>query len=289
MSTIPVRSSDAASSRMLAVSACIHGICILALIVVSGSFHKPKTPGPQEIVRVTLKPTAPSPPLPEKAQQDQSVVSEPPLSDNQVELVEAPKPTEKKQAEVKAESLNAPKESIPEKKRKRPIKTVKAPKPPEKKPEKPVAKKPDKKPSEPVKKKEDADDYLKKQIAELAKGVEKKRSDAVAPRPQAGSGVVDKEALAWFAAVRTSINDSWSVFASYHHSDRLTVVGVQLANDGRLIDVTLDQSSGDEVLDRSALRAVHQASPFPPVPSQVADMIRREKGLAFRFSVKGMQ
>ncbi len=203
---------------------------------------------------------------------------------------------------VTGKSVKKPVESIPVAKRKKRMRHVKAPKPPAKKPEKKAEKKPAKKPVEAVKKKENPDEFLAKKIAALREEVERKRSDAVAKRPKPerssvaggagtdqGSDAVDKQLLEWFMAVRTRINAKWSIFASYRHSDRVTVVGVQIADNGQLTGATIDESSGDEALDRSAMRAVYQASPFPAVPAEVAERIRKAGGLALRFSVKGMQ
>ncbi len=66
MTSLAPRPSDAASSWMLATSACIHGICILAIIVFSGSFHNPQTRPAERITRVILKNPPPGPPVPGK-------------------------------------------------------------------------------------------------------------------------------------------------------------------------------------------------------------------------------
>lgn len=302
MSTISARPSDAASSRMLALSACIHGICILALIICSASFHKAKPLQPQAITRVRIETPPASPPKTELFQPE--TVTEPtPVAENQVQEAEKAKPDETKQAEVVAKTEKAATKSIPLKKRKKPMRTVKAPKPPEKKPEKKAEAKPDKKkPPEPKKKKEDPDAYLAKRFADLRKEVENKKSDAVAQKPkpkpsnpavgdgtQPGSGIFDKRYLEWLAGVRVKIKANWSIFSSDHNSQRVTQVGVQLAEDGRLINATLDKASGDEVLDRAALRAVYQASPFPRMSAEVAERIRQAGGLALEFTVKGIQ
>lgn len=299
MSTITFRSSDAASARMLALSACIHGICILALIAVAGSFHKPKPQQEEAITRVHLEAPPASPPKTEIMQPE--IVTEPePPAENTVQVVEQAKPEDKKHAEIVTKVEKPAEQSIPVKKRKKRMKEVKAPKPPEKKPEKKAEAKPDKKRTEPPKKKETPDEILAKRFAELRKEVAHKKSDAGGqprkPSPtvpgdgvRPGSGVVDRQFLEWYAGMRDKIDANWRVFASYRNTERATVVGVQLADDGRLINATLDQTSGDEVLDRAALRAVYQASPFPRVPAEVAEKIRQAGGLALKFSVKGMQ
>jgi periplasmic protein TonB len=295
MRSLSTRSSDAASSWMLATSACIHGICILAIVVFSGSFHKPQSPPAEIVTRVKLVEPAPGPPVLDKVLLGIPQETGSPRPEEAVQLTEPVESPARTPAMVAGKTAEIPAESIKVVKRKKPMRHVKAPKPPEKPPEKA--------PPEPAKKKENPDEFLAKRIADLRKGIETKKSDAVDPRPTPkterspvagagatqGSGAIDKELLQWFSAVRTRINARWSVFASYRHLDRVTVVGVHIADDGRLLDATIDESSGDEVLDRSAMRAVAQASPFPPVPAEVAERIRTAGGLALRFTVKGMQ
>jgi periplasmic protein TonB len=50
----------------------------------------------------------------------------------------------------------------------------------------------------------------------------------------------------------------------------MVVTQLTLARDGRLLDVALARSSGYPELDRGVLDAVRQASPFPPLPADVA-------------------
>jgi TonB family protein len=300
MTSLAPRSSDAASSWMLATSACIHGICILAIVISSGSFRKPQTPPTEPVARVKLVEPAAGPPVLEKVQPSLASEPAPAPAEEPVQLVEPIESPPKTQAVVTGKSAEPVADSIKVAKRKKRMRHVKAPEAPEK----PSDKRAEKPADEPVKKKEDPDEFLAKRLAALRKEVETKKTDAVDrqvgpkfERPavaggggtRQGSDAVDKELLQWFAAVRTKINAKWSVFASYRHLDRVTVVGVQIADDGRLIGAAVDESSGDEVLDRSAMRAVFQASPFPQVPVEVAERIRKAGGLALRFTVKGLQ
>ena len=54
----------------------------------------------------------------------------------------------------------------------------------------------------------------------------------------------------------------------------ITVIGVRLGDDGRVMDVAIDESSGDETFDRSAIRAVLQASPLPPLTPETREKVR---------------
>ncbi len=48
------------------------------------------------------------------------------------------------------------------------------------------------------------------------------------------------------------------------------IVHFRIQKDGRISDIVLEQSSGDAALDRSALRAVQDSNPLPPLPYQYA-------------------
>ncbi|MCX7816713.1 MAG: TonB C-terminal domain-containing protein [Syntrophales bacterium] len=47
---------------------------------------------------------------------------------------------------------------------------------------------------------------------------------------------------------------------------RETIVHARILKDGTVTQVKIEKSSGDEVYDRTTIRAVHKASPFPPLP-----------------------
>jgi colicin import membrane protein len=199
---------------------------------------------------------------------------------------------EKPRAALEARAVAPPsRDTIAIKKRKKPARRVEA------------AKQPDKKKPQPetAKKKEDPQSFLEKRLAALRQEVESKKTDATPPRPSTGSQVpgtpggkqggpsVDEQLARWFDGVKTRINSHWSIFGDDRQSERVTIIGVRIADNGRLMDASIDESSGDQVFDRSAMRAVFQADPFPPIPSEVKEKISNAGGLAFRFTPKGMQ
>jgi TonB family protein len=51
------------------------------------------------------------------------------------------------------------------------------------------------------------------------------------------------------------------------------VVFMKLDRAGRVSDVRVEKSSGDEAFDESALRAVRTASPFPAVPEAIKHVV----------------
>jgi colicin import membrane protein len=89
--------------------------------------------------------------------------------------------------------------------------------------------------------------------------------------------------------VRSRVNLHWSVFAEDQPVRRVTIIAVKIADDGELIDARVDESSGNQTFDLSAMRAVRQAAPFPSVPRMLREEIRKRGGLALRFTPGGMQ
>ncbi|HEX5777449.1 MAG TPA: TonB family protein [Xanthobacteraceae bacterium] len=58
-----------------------------------------------------------------------------------------------------------------------------------------------------------------------------------------------------------------------------------LGRDGRVLSVSLAQSSGKSVLDQAALAVVRAAAPFPPFPSDIRES-RLELGAPIRFDLR---
>jgi protein TonB len=61
------------------------------------------------------------------------------------------------------------------------------------------------------------------------------------------------------------------------------IVTFLIRRDGSSSDVRLEQSSGDRALDYSAMRAIYEASPFPPLP---AGYERNDARIEFWFELK---
>jgi len=287
------RSPAAASPWGLLLSVSLHGLVFLAVISLSLSISKVNKPVEESISRVKLVAPQAYSPVVEHIQQGPAeapnvlpeVRTEPELPD---------KVTEKPHATLEARVV-APqnRDFITIKKRKKPLRRVEA------------AKEPDKEKAQPetAKKKEDPRSFLEKRLAAIRQDVESKKTDAAPPRPSQSSGSqtpgmpegkqsgssVDEKSARWFDEVRTRINTHWSILGDDRQLDRVTIIGVRIADDGRLMDASVDESSGDQVFDRSAMRAAVQAAPFPPIPSELKEKISKAGGLAFRFTPKGVQ
>lgn len=285
------RAPDAASPWMLFVSVCLHGIFILAALWLSVSLRQQAKPQEELVSHVKLVETAGiSGPELQKMEQEPAGMPDRFGPQPSIEIAKPDRDTEQPRELVTARAMAPPsKESVVRlKKRKRPLKQVEAPKPaPENKKETP-----------PEKKKEDPKSFLEKRLAAIKKEVENRKADPAAGTQGAssdkagnrpGGGLSNEELLHWLDGLRKRINSNWSVFGDKRQVEKVTVVAVKIADDGHLVSAAIEESSGDDVFDRSAMRAVHQASPFPPVPPDVRERIRKAGGLALRFTPGGMQ
>lgn len=290
------KSLDAASPAMLIFSVSLHALVFLGAIVLSSSLSAHHRQMEEGISRVKLVESGPAHVQVERMQrgpvkdtgEPEPVAHETRDEFTMKEAVESPR-------EIVEPRLSQSKSvgTIKLSKRKRSLEKVELPKPAPK----------NESQGETAKKKPEAQDFLEKRLAALRKQVENKKSEETAPPssggsklqndsrsgagavPAAGSGEVAR----WMDGVRRRINSRWSVLGDTSRLERFTVVGVRIADDGRLVDASVDESSGDPLFDRSAMRAVFQASPFPPVPPEVKEKIRQAGGLALRFTPGGLQ
>jgi len=290
MTHVLVKSPQAASPWMLALSVALHGLAILAVIL-SVALFRQANPSNEVITSVRLVEAPAGNMMVEKSPQGPTKPeTSAPSEELELTPVAAEPPEPVRHTVQAAASVPPEKHAIPLKKRKKPLQRVEAPKQPEKKKE-----------AEAPKKKESPENLLEKRLASIRKEIENRKSDASAKSSAAAQGktgvqgtkdggtVYDEELALWLEGVRDRINSRWSILADQKKLRRVTVIGVKVAESGRLVEATVNDSSGDDVFDASALRAVFQADPFPRVPSAVMERIRKAGGLALRFTPGGMQ
>jgi len=273
------RARQTASPWMLFASVCLHCLLILTVVVFSSYLWKQQRPPEQPVARVSIVSAPLMPVTADTIQHDPE-----PKADVQIEdlLPLEPEPRLKTgelprdiiQAKA-APRLEPP--TIALKKRKKPPQRVEESKP---QPDKRLAAQ---KPPE----KEDPQSVIEKSLAAAKQRVEAGKQESA--RTRTGGPPVDEESARWFEGVKRLVNSRWSVFGDNRPVERVTVIGVKLANDGRLLEATIKASSGDEVFDSSAMRAVHQAAPFPSIPDTVLEKIKASGGLALKFAPGGMQ
>jgi len=287
------KSPHGASPRMLLVSAGFHAILLCAIILVSFSVARRPVPNEEIISRVKLVEAQPGPAIVEQVQRSPlRVPAILPREDVEPQLTTKEAPESLRQMLEPAAISLAQNDSISLRKRRKPAEHVE-------KPRKAETKQPD---ESAAKKKEDPQKFLENRLAAIREKVENHKTDASPssavptagqglekPGSKEGGNVAEEELRQWLEGVRNRINSRWSVFGDHRQVRRLTVIGVTIDDNGRLVDASVNETSGDDIFDNSALRAVFQANPFPAIPPDVREKIRKAGGLALRFTPRGMQ
>jgi len=85
-----------------------------------------------------------------------------------------------------------------------------------------------------------------------------------------GIGALDAEQFeyAWYrAALTQKLRGTWAKPSMPDITEPLrTLVYFKVRRNGQIFDVQLESASGNDLLDRSAMRAVYESSPLPPLP-----------------------
>lgn len=95
-----------------------------------------------------------------------------------------------------------------------------------------------------------------------------------------GKGVPDPDLSAYYNEVWKRIRSLWAIPEGMSASRLLTVYGIRIDRQGRIVDVWLENGSGNGAFDDSALRAIKKADPLPPIPNNYTD-ITMDMGIRF--------
>lgn len=79
----------------------------------------------------------------------------------------------------------------------------------------------------------------------------------------------------YYSVVINKIRQQW-IFPESIDKDLLAIITIKIAKDGSITIGRIEQSSGNALFDRSALRAINKAGPLPPPPQEI------EIGVRFR-------
>jgi len=293
MITLYLKPQNLISPGMLLTSLCLHGLLVMGVVLFYGKAATFRKPADSGVTRVKLVELKSGPPEMKKVQSDTAGTG-PVLQEkepSQAEVKPNDGPIARETVKPLAPALPV-REVIPLKKRNRTLQRVDVPKPrPSKQAEdKEAEKKPE--------------TLIEQRMAAIRQNVESRRKDSQShsaaealQHSQMSAGSVrgqrgepgDLELVRWLGQVRSQVNSHWSLLRDGQHQPTVTVIGVRISDQGHLIEASVDESSGDQVFDRSAMRAVHQAAPFPPIPPAVKEKIKTEGGLALRFTPGGIQ
>lgn len=124
---------------------------------------------------------------------------------------------------------------------------------------------------EPKEKKKSIEDRIKEQLEKIdqRKWVEADKADELEKMEKSDlMATGDFTNVSYSDAVYSRVYESWQTPSkALAQQEGLTVaVRFQIMKDGRVIQLKIEKSSGNELLDNSALQAIRDAAPLPPLP-----------------------
>jgi TonB family protein len=125
------------------------------------------------------------------------------------------------------------------------------------------------------------------QVATARPGVEPIRlGKPNAPSTSTGSIAVDASDFPftyYLRLIQSKIGERWSPPRAAAGGGERVVVLFEIQRDGQIREPTVERTSGNSLYDQSALRAVTEASPFPPLPPEFkASSLRVHFGFEFQ-------
>jgi TonB family protein len=81
----------------------------------------------------------------------------------------------------------------------------------------------------------------------------------------------DPELEAYYDKVWERIQSLWAIPEGLNSSTLLTIYGIRIDRQGRIVDVWIESGSGNGTFDNSAYRAIKKADPLPPIPDKYKD------------------
>jgi colicin import membrane protein len=88
----------------------------------------------------------------------------------------------------------------------------------------------------------------------------------------AGGRLIDPALARYLVMIREKIESSWNIpFMSSQKKNLETKATIKVRKDGRIVDIDIDQRSGNRVFDESVVRVLRMIDPLPPLPSSVTE------------------
>jgi colicin import membrane protein len=109
-------------------------------------------------------------------------------------------------------------------------------------------------------------------------------SGGLAGSGEGGGGIVDPLMQKYHMDVDEKIQEAWRQPASVK-KDLQTLLTIKVRRDGLVVDVAVDQASGNRAYDESIMRAIKAAQPLPRIPAGIREDIVE---LGFRFRPENM-
>lgn len=84
----------------------------------------------------------------------------------------------------------------------------------------------------------------------------------------AGGGGLKSKYPAYYSIIHDRIRDNWVYPEGFDYKKVSVIVSIKIDRGGSLLELLLEESSGNKRFDESLMSAVQKASPFPPLPHE---------------------
>lgn len=101
-----------------------------------------------------------------------------------------------------------------------------------------------------------------------------------APGAGAARPSLEERYSAYYGVLRDKVQENW-IYPQGLKDNRISIiVSMKIARNGKLIEASVEKSSGNKAFDDSLLKAIKKAAPFPPLPTDLEGNFL-ETGLRF--------
>lgn len=83
-----------------------------------------------------------------------------------------------------------------------------------------------------------------------------------------GGGGLKSRYPAYYSIIHDRIKDNWVYPEGFDYKKVSVIVSIKIDRGGSLLELLLEESSGNKRFDESLMSAVQKASPFPPLPHE---------------------
>lgn len=117
-------------------------------------------------------------------------------------------------------------------------------------------------------------------LREAAPSAKPQASAAVNPAGGSARADLEKKYSVYYGVLRDKVQENWIYPEGLKDGAISVIVSIKIARTGKLLDVSVEKSSGNQAFDASLLKAVKKAAPFPPLPIDLEGSFL-ETGLRF--------
>ncbi|HAO94179.1 MAG TPA: cell envelope integrity protein TolA [Deltaproteobacteria bacterium] len=103
---------------------------------------------------------------------------------------------------------------------------------------------------------------------EAAKGAAKSAKGPAGAGGGTATGGLKSRYPAYYSIIHDRVKDNWEYPEGFDYKKVSVIVSIKIDRSGSLLELLLEESSGNKRFDESLMNAVQKAAPFPPLPHE---------------------